>query len=64
METDITKLSLTELKALAYDEIVQLETARVNFDAFQKRVQNNLNALQDEMKKLEPMLTAKKGKIK
>lgn len=50
---DITKLSLEQLKALAFDEIIKKDTA-----------QNNLNVIQAEMHKRASILPESNAKSK
>lgn len=37
-EIDITKLNISELKALAYDEVVKIDGARANLNVINQRI--------------------------
>jgi hypothetical protein len=43
-QIDITKLSVTELKALAYELVVQVETARQNLSVVQQELAKRAQA--------------------
>lgn len=55
---DITKLSITELKALAYDQLAELERVQANINALNTQISNLSN------QKAEPKQEEEDGKEK
>jgi hypothetical protein len=50
---DITKMSLSELKALAYDELKKLEVAKYNISLIEKEISDKENTQEEKKEEKE-----------
>ena len=57
---DITKLSMEELKILAYDLIVRMENDKRNMDIIQSEMEKRIKEIEDEKLKKKKLKKIKK----